>query len=235
MASLSMISDHLRMESKTVIEVARRAAGLSQRRLAEFARTQQSSVSEYESRRKSPTLEVVERLLAASDAELAVKPRVFWKSFEHPDGGSFEVPHRLWSVPIPECFARVQAWKYVFPPEVTADWVEEIRTWDLSNESERIEYYELVLQHGAVPMIEGSIDAILLIQAWPRMNLPEAVRTAWQPLIDAATGPQDGPLHDPGGLNAWIAKEIGVPWPLKKGWRQRWNDQRLKAQIAALD
>jgi hypothetical protein len=30
----------------TVIEVARRAAGLSQRRLAEIARTQQSSVSE---------------------------------------------------------------------------------------------------------------------------------------------------------------------------------------------
>jgi|BarGraNGADG00212_1021973.scaffolds.fasta_scaffold04132_1 transcriptional regulator with XRE-family HTH domain len=38
----------------TVIEVARRAAGLSQRRLAQIARTQQSSVSKYESRRKSP-------------------------------------------------------------------------------------------------------------------------------------------------------------------------------------
>ena len=33
----------------TVIESARRAAGLSQQRLAEIARTQQSSVSEYES------------------------------------------------------------------------------------------------------------------------------------------------------------------------------------------
>lgn len=61
-----------------MIESARRAAGLSQRRLAEIARTQQSSVSEYESRRKSPTLEVVERLLDAADAELAVKPMVFW-------------------------------------------------------------------------------------------------------------------------------------------------------------
>jgi transcriptional regulator with XRE-family HTH domain len=38
----------------TVIEVTRRAAGLSQRRLAQIARTQQSSVSKYESRRKSP-------------------------------------------------------------------------------------------------------------------------------------------------------------------------------------
>jgi transcriptional regulator with XRE-family HTH domain len=68
----------------TVIESARRAAGLSQRRLAEIARTQQSSVSEYESRRKSPTLEVVERLLDAADAELAVSPMVFFELIEDP-------------------------------------------------------------------------------------------------------------------------------------------------------
>ena len=51
----------------TVVEVARRAAGLSQRRLADIARTQQSSVSEYESRKKSPTLDVIERLLEAAN------------------------------------------------------------------------------------------------------------------------------------------------------------------------
>jgi transcriptional regulator with XRE-family HTH domain len=223
------------MESKTVIEVARRAAGLSQRELAEWAGTQQSSVSEYESRKKSPTLDVVERLLQAADSQLAVRPMVFWESFEYSDGGSFEVPHRLWSVPIPDCFARVQAWKYVFPPAVHAEWDQEVRIWDLANEAERIEYYELVLRHGSAPMIEGSVDGVLLIHAWPRLNLPEVVRTAWQPLIDAATRPEDGPLLDPGGLNAWIAKEIGVAWPLKKGWRQRWDDQRLKAKIAAMD
>lgn len=88
-----------------MIESARRAAGLSQRRLAELARTQQSSVSEYESRRKSPTLEVVERLLDAADAELAAKPMVFFDLVEDPEVGSFWVPDRLWSVPIPDCFA----------------------------------------------------------------------------------------------------------------------------------
>jgi predicted transcriptional regulator len=66
------------VSSKTVIEVARRAAGLSQRRLADLARTQQSSVSEYERRRKSPTLDVVERLLDASDHERVAKPVVFF-------------------------------------------------------------------------------------------------------------------------------------------------------------
>src|SRR6478609_11351271 len=124
-------------ETATVIEKARRAGGFSQRRLAEYARTQQSSVSEYESRKKSPTLEVVVRLLEAADAELTVRPMVFWEFFEDPQIGRFGVPDRLWSVPIPECFARVQAWKYTFPPEVYAGWAEEIRSWDLSGESER--------------------------------------------------------------------------------------------------
>ena len=43
---------------KTVIEIARKTAGLSQAQLAVKAGTQQSSVSEYESRRKSPTRSV---------------------------------------------------------------------------------------------------------------------------------------------------------------------------------
>ena len=204
-----------------MIETARRAAGLSQRRLAEIARTQQSSVSEYESRRKSPTLEVVERLLDAANAELAVKPMVFWEFLEDPEIGRVAVPDRLWSVPIPDCFARVQAWKYTFPPEVHAGWAEDIRTWDLSVESERIDFYELLLQHGAAPMIEGAVDGVLLIQAWPRLSLPDPVRAAWQPLIDAATTPEEGPLHDPGGFNAWMAHEIGVPLPKMKRRRRR--------------
>lgn len=203
-----------------MIEVARRKAGLSQRQLAEYARTQQSSVSEYESRTKSPTLDVVERLLEAAGAELVVKPMVFWEVVEDPEIGRFAVPDRLWSVPMPECFARVQAWKYVFPAEVYADWSEEIRTWDLSEEAERIDFYELLLQHGATPMIEGAVDGVLLIQAWPRMNLPEAIRTRWQELIDATTASQEGRLHDPGGFNAWMAQEIGVPLPARKR-RQR--------------
>jgi transcriptional regulator with XRE-family HTH domain len=207
--------------SKTVIEVARRSAGLSQRRLAEIARTQQSSVSEYESRRKSPTLDVVERLLDAANAELAVKPMVFFERVEDPGGLAFMVPDRLPSVPFPKCFARVAALKYVFPAEVTTDWTERTRTWDLSQEGERIDYYELVLRAGVSQMIEDSVDAVLLIQAWPRMTLPDAVRAAWQPLIDAATEPQDGPPYDPGEFSAWMANEIGLPWPLKRRRRRR--------------
>jgi len=190
----------------TVIGVARKAAGLSQRRLAEVAGTQQSSISEYESRRKSPTLEVVERLLDAADAELAVKPTVFFDYREDPEIGSFAVPDRLWSVPVPECFARVQVLKYIFHTD-------DNRIWDLSDPTERIEYYELVLVHGPDHMILDSVDGALLVETWPHMNLPNLVRDAWQPVIDAATASQDKPPRDPGGLSAHIAKEIGIDWP----------------------
>jgi transcriptional regulator with XRE-family HTH domain len=201
-----MISDHRHVEPMTVIESARRAAGLSQRRLAEIAGTQQSSVSEYESRRKSPTLEVVERLLDAADAELAVKPMVFFDYREDPEVGSFAVPDRLWSVPLPDCFAQVQVLKYLFD-------LDEDKIWDLSDATQRIEYYELVLVRGLGPMILHSVDGLLLMQAWPHMQLPDVVREAWQPVIDAATASQDKPPRDPGGLSARIAGEIGIAWP----------------------
>lgn len=197
----------------TVIESARRAAGLSQRRLAELARTQQSSVSEYESRRKSPTLEVVERLLDAADAVLAVKPMVFFDLIEDPVVGSFWVPDRLWSVPIPDCFARVQVLKNFFHTETH-------QIWDLSDPSERTAYYELVLLHGMDNQIQDSVDGVLLIQAWPHMNLPVVVRAAWQPVIDEATASQDEPPRDPGGKSAQIAGAVGIPWPPPANRRQ---------------
>lgn len=207
------------MSSRTVIETARRAAGLSQRRLAEIARTQQSSVSEYERRRKSPTLDVVERLLDAADHELVAKPKVFWSLVKDPDVGSFWVPDKLWSVPLPVCFAKVQAFKYVFAAEATENWTKFLRTWDLSVRDERTDYYELVLPHGLDTMIEASVDGLLLIQDWPQLNLPDAVRGAWQPIIDAATKSPDVPPRDPGGVSEWMAGEVRLRWPLPRRWR----------------
>lgn len=201
-----MIGDTCRVEPKTVIEVARRAAGLSQRRLADLAGTQQSSISEYEARRKSPTLEVVERLLAAANHELAVRPTVIFDHQEAPGTGSFVVPNQLWSVPMPDCFARVQVLKYIFHTD-------DHLIWDLSDATERVAFYELVLVYGTEQMLLESVDGALLIQAWPHLSLPGAVRTAWQPVIDAATAGLDGPPRDPGGMSARIGGEIGIPWP----------------------
>jgi transcriptional regulator with XRE-family HTH domain len=194
----------------TVIEVARRAAGLSQRRLAEIARTQQSSISEYERRRKSPTLDVVERLLDASDHELVAKAVVFFDYREDPDPDvrGYLVPDRLWHAPIPDCYSRVTV--FYFRAIVGYD------VWDLSILEDRIEFYELALIHGTEEILLNAVDGALLVEAWPHMTLPEIVRTDWQPLIDGAPGgrsKKDLPL-DPGRFSARLAADMNMAWPI---------------------
>lgn len=197
-----------------MIEMARRAAGVSQRQLAVWAGTQQSSVSEYESRRKSPTLEVVERLLAVADFELVIRPVVDFESREDPEIGTYLVPERLWSVPMPDCFSRVQVLGYLFKSDKP-------RVWDLSVEAERIDYYEWAIVHGLAELMLDSVDGLLLMQVWSRLNLPDVIRAAWQPVIDAATVSQDRQPRDPGGFSGWLAKEIGVTWLPVRGRKRR--------------
>ena len=178
---------------------------MSQAQLAVWAGTQQSSVSEYESRRKSPTLEVVERLLAVVDFELAIRPVVDFDVRQDPEIGQYVVPERLWSVPMPDCFSKIQ----VFGPLVRS---RRPRVWDLSVEAELIDYYEWVIGRGAIDLMLDSVDGILLMQVWERLTLAAVIREAWQPVIDAASAPQDTAPRDPAGFSAWLAKEVGVEW-----------------------
>lgn len=196
--------------TKTVIEKARKAAGLSQQQLADWARTQQSSISEYESRKKSPTLEVVERLLEAADAELTFRPIIDFEDREDPEIGKYLVPEKLWSVPMPDCFSKVQVAGIMLKSRRT-------RVWDLSVEAERINYYEWVIVRGLEDLMLDSVDGVLLIQVWDRLNIPDVIRAAWQPAVDAATVSQDTSPRDPAGFSAWITKEVGVEWkPIRK-------------------
>lgn len=191
---------------RTVVEVARRTAGASQAQLAGWAGTQQSSISEYESRRKSPTLEVVERLLAVLGFELTIRPVVDFDVREDAAVGQYVVPERLWSVPMPDCFDRIQVLGALFEQRVP-------RLWDLSVEAERIDYYGWVIRHGVTQLLRETVDGVLLIQVWDRLDLPAVIRAAWQPVIDAATASQDAAApRDPGGFSAWLAGEIGTEW-----------------------
>ena len=60
------------MDAALELRIARRRAGLSQRALATRAGTSQATLSAYEAGRKVPTLAVLDRLLTAAGAELAV-------------------------------------------------------------------------------------------------------------------------------------------------------------------
>lgn len=208
MASRSMISDHWWVEPMTVIEVARKAAGMSQRQLAGWAMTQQSSVSEYESRRKSPTLAVVERLLDAADHDLGARPRVFFEYVEDPVVGGYLVPDRLWQVPIPDCYSRVVV--FYFRGVTGYD------VWDLAIAEERIEFYGLAVRHGSDEILLNAVDGALLVEAWPSLDISEVIRAAWQPLIDAAKGVglKRRRPRDPGGFSARLAAEMDMRWPM---------------------
>ena len=58
------------MDAAALLVRARTRAGLSQRALAEAARTSQSAVAAIESGRKQPTVATLERLLQAAGTEL---------------------------------------------------------------------------------------------------------------------------------------------------------------------
>jgi hypothetical protein len=57
-----------------------------------------------------------------------------------------------------------------------------------------------------------SVDGVLLMQVWDRLDLPTVIREAWQPVLDAATASQDTAPRDPGGFSAWLAREAGIEW-----------------------
>ncbi len=159
----SMISDilwlctHRRRSSRSPA-----GRGASQRELALWAGTQQSSISEYESRRKSPTLEVVERLLAVADFELAIKPVVVFESGEDSEIGQYVVPERLWSVPMPDCFSKIQVLGVLF--EVAAS-----RGCGTCRSRPSASTTTSGSSCAASPqlMLE-SVDGILLMQVWER-------------------------------------------------------------------
>ena len=59
------------MDPATVLRAARERAGVTQAELARRARTSQATVSAYEAGRKQPSVQTLDRLLAAMGARLA--------------------------------------------------------------------------------------------------------------------------------------------------------------------
>lgn len=60
------------------------------------------------------------------------------------------------------------------------------RVFDLADESQLVELYQIVLTDGRVEDVCRFIDAVALGRLWPRLWLSEHVRRAWQPLLAAA-------------------------------------------------
>jgi hypothetical protein len=61
------------------------------------------------------------------------------------------------------------------------------RSFDLSDEAERIELYEIVLTDGAAEDVCHYVNREELLRLWPRLCLPPQVRHVWQPRLGVVT------------------------------------------------
>jgi transcriptional regulator with XRE-family HTH domain len=166
------------VERPTIIELARRGAGLTQAELAARAGTTQSAVSMYERRRKVPMLDVAERLVHAAGADLGMVTMVVWEVDFLAGLKAFWYPDRLWRVEVPGCFDTVRM------PDLVGDTGQD--EWDLRDRSDRRALYENLLTEGDQHMIMRWVDGALLVDVWAELVLPEKVRAAWEPAVRAA-------------------------------------------------
>ena len=169
-----------RPQPRTVIEEARLASGLGQSELAALAGTSQPTLSAYEHGKKMPGLGVAERIVNAAGWNVALQPRVSFTEHPAPEGFRFPftVPNRLWRLEAPACFRTIEFF------DLTDDdnnkyW------WDLSIRADRKIVYERLLTHGDEASLRLYLDAALLIDLWPEMDVPEPMRTHWAAVIEA--------------------------------------------------
>ena len=165
----------------TLVAQARRASGLSQAEVARRAGTSRPTLSAYEGGSRNPTLDTLERVLAANGQHLAAVPDPVFTRHRDRRGKPFYVPDQLPRLPIEAALGTI-----VLPPHV--DWSPAGRPRNLAERSERLLTYQVVLAEGSPQDIQRWVDGALLVDCWADLHLPAAIRHAWQPLVDRARG-----------------------------------------------
>ena len=163
----------------TLIEQARREAGLTQVELAELAGTSHPTLSAYERGRKVPRLDTVERVLAKTGYQLTIVPTREYTWHKLGRGRPFAVPSALPRLPIDRAFATVML-------PLSVDWSEPRKQYDLRDRTDRALLYETVLRQGHPEDIETYVEGALLVDIWDELFLPAPIKAKWQPLISAA-------------------------------------------------
>lgn len=153
-----------------LISRARTRAGLSQGELAERADTSRTAVCAYENGTKDPRFETVSRLVRSSGFKLVLRPSVKWSR----NRGGRILPSALPDLEPAAAFALV----------TLNDG--KARAFDLGYRPHRIRAYELLLTKGSRFELGAYIDGKLLLDAWSELDLPQDVRSEWQPLIEKA-------------------------------------------------
>lgn len=164
------------MAERTIIALARRGSGLSQRELARRSGTSQPTLSTYEHGTKSPTLAVAERIVNTSGYDLTLAPRVRFTTHTGARGEPFVVPDRLWRLDPVDTFATVTL-------PLHLHWSGPSRPFDLRSRRDRARVYEIVLREGTETDLLTYVDGALLVDLWDEFVLPPQIRAAWESLM----------------------------------------------------
>ena len=182
------------MERPTIIEIARKARGWTQRDLAGAAATSQATVSAYERREKSPSLAVTERLIGKAGYSLRLDVTVDFNPVTFDGQTIYQIPNRLWRVEPRLSFSKVKLPDWPASRE-SGDFI--LRNWDLAVREDRRRVYGYLLRESVPVWIYRWVDGALLVDLWDDLTLPDPLRKAWQTLIDDA---RNGPIEDPIGV-----------------------------------
>jgi transcriptional regulator with XRE-family HTH domain len=167
--------------TQTLLTEARERAGLTRAELARRSATSRPTLSAYEHGRVSPTVDTLERVLAATGHRLQAVRSPKWSEVQAGRGRVAHVPDELTRLTADRAVATVEL-------PLHLHWSSRVRTVDLADRRQRLRAYEAILREGRAADIEGYIDGALLVDAWDDLVLPRSIRAAWQPLIEHARG-----------------------------------------------
>lgn len=154
---------------------ARLSAGLTQADVSALTGIARPNVAAYEADRREPRISTAEVLLNATGASLIIDAPVEWSWTE--SRRPYAVPSRLWRLPAAEALRQFETGTHLW-------WSGPSRTFDLSQRSDRLRAYEIVLREGTPEDIAAVVDEVLLCESWRDLVLPADLRDAWQPLVD---------------------------------------------------
>jgi transcriptional regulator with XRE-family HTH domain len=171
-----------------LVAQARRLGGLTQDELARRSGTSRPTLSAYEHGRKSPTLVTAERIVSAAGFALELVAAIDFRDVVTSRGRVVQVPDRLWRLPVQEALARVTL-------PLHLNWSVPGREFDLRDRTQRARVYEVLLREGSADDLLSFVDGALLVDAWSDLVLPQEVRRAWEPVVNAVLHSQRDPAH----------------------------------------
>jgi hypothetical protein len=105
------------------------------------------------------------------------RPRPSFTTVQGKGGREYSVPDRLPELALDDAMGTVEV-------PIHLDWSSPGRVVRLAERDQRARFYEMVLREGAPADIVRFVDGALLVDLWPELVLPTALRRAWMPLVE---------------------------------------------------